>query len=104
MTFTSTKVPKFAGVTSWEQFRQVFDAIIPSNGWNNAIAALQLLSHLECDALNVALLVPKTRRETRFGLVGRQVYWWIIATSLRRRPGKPKKTLPYLQYHWRHGR
>ena len=23
--FTSTKVPRFAGVTSWEQYRQVFD-------------------------------------------------------------------------------
>ena len=32
MTFTSTKVLKFAGVTSWEQYRQVFDAIIQSNG------------------------------------------------------------------------
>ena len=28
LTFTSTKVPKFAGVTSWEQYRQVFDAIV----------------------------------------------------------------------------
>ena len=24
--FTSTKVPRFAGMTSWEQYRQVFDA------------------------------------------------------------------------------
>ena len=29
-----------------------------SNGWDDATAALQLLSHLEGDALNVALLVP----------------------------------------------
>ena len=28
VTFTSTKVPKFAGVTSWEQYRQVCDAIV----------------------------------------------------------------------------
>ena len=70
MTFTSTKVPKFAGVTSWEQYRQVFDAIVQSNGWDDAIAALQLPSHLEGDALNVALLVPETRRATHVGLVG----------------------------------
>ena len=44
--FTSTKVPKFAGVTSWEQYRQVFDAIARSNWWDDATAALQLLSHL----------------------------------------------------------
>ena len=70
MTFMSTNVPKFAGVTSWEQFRQVFDAIVQSNGWDDATAALQLLSHLEGDALNVALLVPKTWWATRVGLVG----------------------------------
>ena len=49
---TSNKVPKFAGVTSWEQYRQVFDAIVQSNGWDDATAALQLLSHLEGDALS----------------------------------------------------
>ena len=47
VTFTSTKVPKFAGVTSWEQYRQVFDAIVLSNGWDDATAALQLLSSFE---------------------------------------------------------
>ena len=31
---------------------------------------MQLLSHLEDDALNVALLVPESRRATRVGLVG----------------------------------
>ena len=58
VTFTSTKVPRFAGTTSWEQYRQVFDAIVLSNGWEDATAELQLLSHFEGDALNVALLVP----------------------------------------------
>ena len=62
---TSTKVPWFARVTSWEQYRQVFDAIAWSNGWDDATAALQLLSHLEGDALNVALLVPEVRRATQ---------------------------------------
>ena len=65
--FTTTKVPRFVGTTSWEQYRQVFDAIVLSNGWDDA--ALQLLSHLEGDALNVALLVPVSRRTSRTGLV-----------------------------------
>ena len=30
--FTSTKVPKLNGGTSWDQYRQVFDAITRSNG------------------------------------------------------------------------
>ena len=63
--FTHTKVPRFAGVTSWEQYRQVFDAIAQSNGWDDATAALQLLSHLGGDVLNVALLVPEARQATR---------------------------------------
>ena len=67
--FTTTKVPRFGGTTSWEQYRQVFDAIVLSNGWDDATAALQLLSHLEGDALNVALLVPMSRRTSRTGLV-----------------------------------
>ena len=70
---TSLQRPRqmtFAGVTSWEQCRQVFDAIVQSNGWDEATAALQLLSHLEGDALNVALLVPETRWATHVSLVG----------------------------------
>ena len=68
--FTSTNVPRFTGVTSWEQYRQVFDAIVLSNGWDDVMAALQLLSHPEGDALNVALLVTESMRATRVGLVG----------------------------------
>ena len=67
--FTTTKVPWFGGTTSWEQYRQVFDAIVLSNGWENEMAALQLFSHLEGDALNVALRVPMSRRLSRTGLV-----------------------------------
>ena len=44
---TTTKVPWFNGSTSWEQYQQVFDAIALSNGWGDATAALQLLSHLQ---------------------------------------------------------
>ena len=43
--FTSMKVPKFSGVTSWDQYRQVFDAIVCLNGWEDATVAVQLLSH-----------------------------------------------------------
>ena len=52
----------FAGKTSWDQSRQVFEAIVSSNGWDGVTAVLQLLSHLEGDALNVVLLVPAPRR------------------------------------------
>ena len=55
---TTTKVPWFNGSTSWEQYQQVFDAIVLSNGWGDATVALQLLSHLQDDALSVALLIP----------------------------------------------
>ena len=40
--FTTTKVPRFDGTTSWEQYHQVFEAIVRSNGWDNDTAALQL--------------------------------------------------------------
>ena len=55
--FTLTPVPRYSGKSSWEQYRQVFEAIACSNGWDDVTAALQLLSHLDGDALNVALLI-----------------------------------------------
>ena len=67
--FTTIKVPRFGGTTSWEQYRQDFDARVLSNGWDYATAALQLLSHLEGDSLNVGLLVLMSRRTSRTGLV-----------------------------------
>ena len=62
---TTTKVPWFNGSTSWEQYQQVFEAIVLSNGWGDATAALQLLSHLQDDALSVALLLPMPLRASR---------------------------------------
>ena len=62
---TTTKVPRFNGSTSWEQYQQVFDAIVLSNGWGDATAALQLLSHLQDDALSLALLIPMPLRASR---------------------------------------
>ena len=70
---TTTKVPWFNGSTSWEQYQQVFDAIVLSNGWGDATAALQLLSHLQDDALSVALLIPMPRRASREGIDRRPV-------------------------------
>ena len=52
---TTTKVPQFDGTTSWEQYHQVFEAIVRSNGLDNDTAALQLFSHLEGDVLNFLL-------------------------------------------------
>ena len=66
---TTTKVPQFDGTTSWEQYHQVFEAIVRWNGWDNDTAALQLFSHLEGDALNVAHLVLLARRLSRSGLM-----------------------------------
>ena len=60
--FTSTPVPRYSGKSSWEQYRQVFAAIACSNCWDGVTAALQLLSHLDGDALNVALLMPESQR------------------------------------------
>ena len=48
----------------------MFDAIDKSNGWDKNTVTLQLLSHFEEDALNVALLVWHSQRATRTGLVG----------------------------------
>ena len=64
-TLTTTKVPWFDGSTSWEQYLLVFEAIVLSNGWGDATAALQLLSHLQGDALSVALLIPMPLQATR---------------------------------------
>ena len=60
--FTSTPVPRYSGKSNWEQYREIFEAIVCSNGWDEVTAALQLLSHLDGDALNVALLVPESQR------------------------------------------
>ena len=58
--FTSTPIPRYSGKSSWDQYRQVFAAIACSNGWDGVKTALQLLSQLDGDALNVALLIPES--------------------------------------------
>ena len=54
--FTSTPVPRYSGKSNWEQYH------VCLNGWDVVTAALQLLSHLDGDALNVAFLVPESQR------------------------------------------
>ena len=61
----TTKVPWFNESTRWEQYQQMFEVIELSNGWGDATAALQLLSHLQDDALSVALLIPMPLRASR---------------------------------------
>ena len=53
--FTSTPVPKYSGKSNWEQNREVFEAIVCSNGWDDVTAALQLLSHLDGEAPSTSL-------------------------------------------------
>ena len=60
--FTTTPVPRYDGVSDWDQYREVFEAIVASNGWDDLTAALQLIAHLDGEALNVALLVPDDQR------------------------------------------
>ena len=48
--------------SNWEQYREIFEAIVCSNGWDEVTAALQLLCHLDGDVFNVVLLVPESQR------------------------------------------
>ena len=49
----------------------MFDAIVQSNGWDDATAAIRCCSLIwKGTPLNVALLVPESRRASRVGLVG----------------------------------
>ena len=60
--FASTPAPRYSGKSNWDQYREKFGAIVCLNGWDDVTAALQLLSHLNRDALNVTLLVPESQR------------------------------------------
>ena len=105
---TTTKVPWFNGSTSWEQYQQVFDAIVLSNGWGDATAALQLLSHLQDDALSVALLLPMplqaSRREltdalsSHYGSPGRLK---TTVENMIKQDGNGGKILPISLLPWR---
>ena len=54
---TTTKVPRFDGTPSLEQYHQVFEAIVWSNGWDNDTAATVLSSgerRTECRSFSTA--------------------------------------------------
>ena len=86
--FTSTPVPRFSGKSSWEQYRQVLETIERSNGWDDVTAALLLLSHLDGDALNVALMVPESQR----------VLPGFLVKSLSDHCGSPGRLAEYNQF------
>ena len=78
-------VPRYSGKSSWEQYRQVCEAIACSNGWDDVTAALQLLSHLDGDALNVALLILESQR----------VLSGVLMKSLSENYGSPGRLAEY---------
>ena len=84
--YTSTPVPRYSGMSNWEQYREVFEAIVCLNGWDDVTSALQLLSHLDGDALDVALLVPESQR-VRPGFLGRLAEYKHQFQRAVRRPG-----------------
>ena len=52
---------QFQGSQGSRTGRNTVRCLKPLNGWDDVTATLQLLSHLDGDALNVALLVPESR-------------------------------------------
>ena len=62
--FTNTALPIFSGAECWFQHFHIIQAIIKSNGWSE-----ETVAHLKGEALNVALLLPKEKRESWTGLV-----------------------------------
>ena len=67
--FTNTALPVFSGAECWFQHFHIVQAIVKSNGWPEETAALQLFAHLKEEALNVALLLTREKRESWTGLV-----------------------------------
>ena len=67
--FTNTALPVFSGAECWYQHFHIVQAIVKSNGWPEETAALQLFAHLKGEALNVALLLTKEKRESWTGLL-----------------------------------
>ena len=67
--FTNTALPVFSGAECWFQHFHIVQAIVKSNGWPEETAALQLFAHLKGEALNVALLLTREKRQSWTGLV-----------------------------------
>ena len=91
--FTTTKVPRFDGTTSWEQYKQVFDAIVSLNGWDNDTAAFTVVL-----SFGVSRTVLVGALSAHYGLPGR-------LADYRRQFAKTRKVgedPPYLPQPWRH--
>ena len=67
--FTNTALPVFSGAECWFQHFHIVQAIVKSNSWPEETVALQLFAHLKGEALNVALLLTREKRESWTGLV-----------------------------------
>ena len=88
----------------------MFEAIVCSIGWDDVTAALQLLSHLDGDAFNVALLVPESRRVVPGSLIkslsdhynapGRDV-WQNTSVSFSGRFGVRRMIRQFLLLNWK---
>ena len=61
--FTNTALPVFSGAECWFQHFHIVQAIVKET------ATLQLFAHVKGEALNVALLLTKEKRESWTGLV-----------------------------------
>ena len=61
--FTNTALLVFSGTECWFQHFHIVQAIMKSSGWPEETAALQLFVHLKGEALNVALLLTKEKRD-----------------------------------------
>ena len=82
--FTSTPVPRYSGQSSWKQYRQVFVAIVCSNGWDDVTAALQLLAHLDGYDISMSL-IPESQR----------VVQGLLMNSLSEHYGSPGRLAEY---------
>ena len=56
------RFPDLMAVVAGKKHLQIFQASVKSNGWTDRTPALQLLAHLDGEALNVALLMPEGER------------------------------------------
>ena len=74
--FTNTALPVFSGAECWFQHFHIVQAIVKWNGWPDEIAELQLFAHLKGEALNVALLLTREKRESWTGLVSGLVAYY----------------------------
>ena len=97
--FTSTPVPRYSGKSNWEQYRQVFTAIVCLNDWDGVKVALQLLSHLDGDAQRVIPGVLMNSLSEHYGSP-RQLAEY--KRQFRRLSAGRRTTRRYSQSSWKH--